>query len=60
MKERSKYIPFEPARLDIIVPGTLILLKLMSTFGFREVIVSNYGLREGILTELYTRGHKSH
>jgi exopolyphosphatase/guanosine-5'-triphosphate,3'-diphosphate pyrophosphatase len=52
-KERVKYHPFEPSRLDIIVPGTLILLKLMYAFGFKEVIVSNYGLREGILLDLY-------
>ncbi len=54
-KERVKYHPFEPARLDIIVPGTLILLKIMETFGFKEVIVSNYGLREGILIDLYEK-----
>ncbi len=52
-KERAKYYALEPARLDIIVPGTLILLKLMETFGFKEVIVSDYGLREGILLDLY-------
>ena len=51
--ERVKYHPFEPERLDIIVPGTFILLKLMETFGFKTVIVSNYGLREGILLDLY-------
>ena len=58
--ERSKFLPFEPSRLDIIVPGTLILLTLMSIFRFNEIVVSNYGLREGILAELYTHGHKSH
>ena len=58
--ERSKFLPFEPSRLDIIVPGTLILLRLMSIFGFKEILVSNYGLREGILAELYTHGYKSH
>ena len=52
-KKRVKYHPFEPERLDIIVPGTLILLKIMEMFGFKEVIVSNYGLREGILIDLY-------
>ncbi|MBI5408975.1 MAG: Ppx/GppA family phosphatase [Nitrospirae bacterium] len=51
--ERSRLIPFEPSRLDIIVPGTLILLKLMEVFDFREITVSDYGLREGILIELY-------
>lgn len=54
-KERAEYIPFELARLDIIVPGTLILLKLMEYFGFNEITVSNYGLREGILIDLYNR-----
>lgn len=52
-KERAKYPALEPERFDIIVPGTLILLKIMETFGFKEVIVSDYGLREGILLELY-------
>jgi exopolyphosphatase/guanosine-5'-triphosphate,3'-diphosphate pyrophosphatase len=51
--ERALYIPFEPERLDIIVPGTLILLKLMETFNFDHVTVSDYGLREGILINLY-------
>jgi exopolyphosphatase/guanosine-5'-triphosphate,3'-diphosphate pyrophosphatase len=51
-KERSQYIPFEPERLDIIVPGTLILLKLMERFRSDELLVSDYGLREGIILEL--------
>jgi len=54
-RERAGYIGLEPARLDIIVPGALILLKLMDAFGFDEITVSNYGLREGILIELYNR-----
>ncbi len=52
-KERAEHIPFELSRLDIIVPGTLILSTLMETFGFAEIRVSNYGLREGILIELF-------
>ncbi|MBI5741773.1 MAG: Ppx/GppA family phosphatase [Nitrospirae bacterium] len=51
-RERGEFIPFESSRLDIIVPGTLILLRLMEIFGFREITVSNYGLREGILVDL--------
>ncbi len=58
IKERAKYFPFEPARLDIIVPGTLILLKLMEIFGFKKIIVSDYGLREGILLDLYRKSLK--
>jgi len=57
-RERRKFIPFEPSRLDIIVPGTLILLKLMEIFNFKEITVSNYGLREGILIELYKKSEK--
>ena len=57
--ERSQYIPFEPERLDIIVPGTLILLKLMERFQSDEIIVSNYGLREGIILDLFkNKGNK--
>jgi len=52
-EKRAKLIPFDLARLDIIVPGTLILLKLMETFGFLALTVSNYGLREGILIQMY-------
>ncbi len=54
-EERVKYHPFDPSRLDIIVPGTLILLKLMETFGFNEITISDYGLKEGILLELYSK-----
>jgi exopolyphosphatase/guanosine-5'-triphosphate,3'-diphosphate pyrophosphatase len=57
-RERAKFIPFEPSRLDIIVPGTLILLKLMEFFNFKEITVSNYGLREGVLIELYKKSDK--
>ncbi|MBI4681506.1 MAG: hypothetical protein HY757_00145 [Nitrospirae bacterium] len=53
--DRARFIPFELARLDIIVPGTLILLKLMESFGFKEIAVSNYGLLEGILIDLYKK-----
>jgi exopolyphosphatase/guanosine-5'-triphosphate,3'-diphosphate pyrophosphatase len=56
-QERMRYLPFEPARLDIIVPGTLILLKIMESFGFKKVNVSNYGLREGILFDLYEKNN---
>ncbi len=52
-KKRAAYIPYERERLDIIVPGTLILLKLMESFKFNTLNVSNYGLREGILIELF-------
>jgi len=39
----------EPGREDLIVAGTLILLEAMERLGFMECLVSEYGLREGIL-----------
>ncbi len=51
----GKYPILESSRLDIIVPGTLILNIIMMTFGFKEVIVSNNGLRKGLLIELYRK-----
>jgi len=59
-RQRARYLPFELSRLDIIVPGTLILSKLMETFGFQELTVSNYGLREGILFNLYNESREEH
>jgi exopolyphosphatase/guanosine-5'-triphosphate,3'-diphosphate pyrophosphatase len=57
-RERAQYIPFEAARLDIIVPGTLILLKLMEFFNFSKITVSNYGLREGIILDMFNKHRK--
>lgn len=39
----------EPGREDLIVAGALILLECMERFGFAECLVSEYGLREGML-----------
>jgi exopolyphosphatase/guanosine-5'-triphosphate,3'-diphosphate pyrophosphatase len=50
-----KYPILESSRLDIIVPGTLILNIIMMTFGFKEVIVSSNGLRKGLLIDLYRK-----
>jgi len=55
VERAGKYPILEPSRLDIIVPGTLILKTIMVTFGFKEVIVSDNGLRKGLLIDLYRR-----
>ena len=44
-----------PGRADVIVPGTAICLAAMDHFGFQSVIVSEFGLREGILIEHLSR-----
>ena len=41
----------EPGREYVIVAGTMILRRLMETFIFSTCLVSDYGLREGILVD---------
>lgn len=42
----------EKGREDLIVAGTLIVLEVMDRWGFREIIVSDWGLLEGIAIDL--------
>ena len=42
----------EPGREFVIVAGTVILRRLMETFDCESCLVSDYGLREGILVDL--------
>jgi exopolyphosphatase/guanosine-5'-triphosphate,3'-diphosphate pyrophosphatase len=44
-----------PGRADVIIPGAAICLAAMDHFGFRSVIVSDFGLREGILIQHLSR-----
>ncbi len=53
--ERRALSGLEPGREDLIVGGTLILLGVMDSFGFRECLVSDLGLREGLLLHLARR-----
>lgn len=54
--EEIRNIPaLEPGREDLILPGSLILLEVMKNLNFREILVSDYGLREGILIDLQKR-----
>ena len=50
---RRRRIPgLEPARADVIVAGALVCLGAMETLGFPTIVVSDGGLREGILLDL--------
>jgi exopolyphosphatase / guanosine-5'-triphosphate,3'-diphosphate pyrophosphatase len=53
--ERRMMIGIEPGREDVIVAGTLILRGVMEVFGFQECLVSDLGLREGIVLDLAKR-----
>jgi len=50
--ERLVMPGLEPGREFVIVAGTLILRRLMEIFDFESCLVSDYGLREGILVDL--------
>jgi exopolyphosphatase / guanosine-5'-triphosphate,3'-diphosphate pyrophosphatase len=41
----------EGGREYVIVAGTVILRRVMETFGFESCLVSDYGLREGVLID---------
>jgi exopolyphosphatase/guanosine-5'-triphosphate,3'-diphosphate pyrophosphatase len=41
-------IGIKPERLDVIRPGTLIFLEILSYLGAKEVITSGVGIREGV------------
>jgi exopolyphosphatase/guanosine-5'-triphosphate,3'-diphosphate pyrophosphatase len=49
--ERLSTVGLEPGREDIILSGTLIVLKLMDYFGKDEIIISYSDLLEGILIQ---------
>lgn len=52
LAERNKIPPLEPGRADLIVAGTTLIVTVMGRLGYDEFMVSDSGLREGILLDL--------
>ncbi len=52
LKERKNIRGLEPERADLIIPGIQFTIRIMEVFGFDELIVSDYGLLEGVLLEI--------
>lgn len=50
--ERRGLYGLEAGREDVIVAGTVILRAIMEELGYQECLVSDYGLREGVLIDL--------
>lgn len=50
--ERARLPCLEPGRADVIIPGIAICLATMTCFRRDTLVVSDRGLREGILCEL--------
>ncbi len=49
VEERKKMIGIPPDRLDIILPGIIILECLLDYFSCNSLIISDFGLIEGIM-----------
>lgn len=49
LNERRNIPALEKGREDLIIPGAVIVIKTMEVFGFDSMVVSDYGLREGII-----------
>lgn len=52
LEERKRIRGLEPDRADLIIPGIQFTIKLMELFNFEELIISEYGLLEGILLDI--------
>lgn len=55
VNERKGVKSLEGGREDLIVAGTVIVLKTMETFGFDKMLVSDGGLLEGVLIDMVER-----
>lgn len=54
-KMRRTVPGIEEGREDLIVAGVVVVDKVMEHYGFKEIIVSDSGLREGLVIDLYNR-----
>ena len=50
--ERGDLPCLEPGRADLIIPGTAIVMATLDCLGMDALVVSDEGLREGILADL--------
>jgi exopolyphosphatase / guanosine-5'-triphosphate,3'-diphosphate pyrophosphatase len=51
-RDRAALGPMAPGREDVIVGGAVILLRVMERFGFREVLVSEADILDGLALSL--------
>jgi exopolyphosphatase / guanosine-5'-triphosphate,3'-diphosphate pyrophosphatase len=55
LDERRGLAGLERGREDLIIPGTALLMTAMRLLGAREVVVSDYGLKEGVLIDWFEK-----
>jgi exopolyphosphatase/guanosine-5'-triphosphate,3'-diphosphate pyrophosphatase len=56
LAERKKIPGLEPKRADVILAGACIIDRMMTMFGARRLLVSDQGVRYGLLYEHLGRG----
>jgi exopolyphosphatase / guanosine-5'-triphosphate,3'-diphosphate pyrophosphatase len=57
--ERKSIRGLEVGREDIILAGAVVTQEIMKQFGYVSLMVSDWGLREGIVLDLYEKSAKS-
>jgi exopolyphosphatase/guanosine-5'-triphosphate,3'-diphosphate pyrophosphatase len=55
LRERKKIPGLETGREDIILAGAMIAQEIMERYGHTMMVVSDWGLREGIVVDLYDK-----
>ncbi len=55
IEERKSIRGLEPGREDIILAGALVTQEIMGRFSYTSLLVSDWGLREGIVLDLFER-----
>jgi exopolyphosphatase/guanosine-5'-triphosphate,3'-diphosphate pyrophosphatase len=55
LTERRDLPGLESGREDIILAGAIVTQEVMERFGFSTILVSDWGLREGIVFDLYDK-----
>jgi len=56
-EERLKVEGLDPKRADIILGGALVLEQAFRVLGIKEMVVSDFALREGVLLDVFRRRH---
>jgi exopolyphosphatase/guanosine-5'-triphosphate,3'-diphosphate pyrophosphatase len=56
LSQRKEVLTLEKGREDLIIPGSLVCIRVMEAFGFDELVASDAGLLEGILIDMATKG----
>lgn len=55
LNDRRTLRGVEPGREDIILAGAVVAQEIMERYGYASMLVSDWGLREGIVLDLYEK-----